>query len=160
MAYEIEARALWGLGRRSKAVDVLWKATRRYPTLYVLWGFLGEYLSDLGRLDDATVAFMRAGETGASPCTTDYNLGVIAWRRGRYDESVRLMQSALAAYDSERDNGYKPDLLCAEIVHSLISAGRVDEASRLYAQVKPSELGDEVRERVASAMAQAKTRSE
>ena len=79
MAYEIEARALWGLGRRSQAVDVLWKATRRYPT-----------------------------------------------------------------------------------VHSLISAGRSDEATRLYAQVDPARLGDEVRERVASAVAQinAETRSE
>lgn len=61
MAYELEARALWGLGERQRALELIFKGARKHPSVSILWEYAGEFASDLGQYDDATAAFMRAG---------------------------------------------------------------------------------------------------
>ncbi len=89
--FEIEARALWEMGKRGRAIAVLEDGVRAFPTIFILWSYLGHYLSDEGRYDEALHAFERARSLPkADMAVEDLNIAIVYFRQGRYEESLAL----------------------------------------------------------------------
>ena len=83
-AFEIAALAHAGKGDLDAAVAVLRRGVEVAPDVWLNWQLLGNYLSDLGRYEDAEAAYNRA--LACPGCSTDsvrLNLAILANRRDR-----------------------------------------------------------------------------
>jgi tetratricopeptide (TPR) repeat protein len=153
MGFELEARALWGRGDWERALALARQGTVCFPTVATLWSYYGEFASELGRYDDATAAFMRSGEgVGASPPRlVEYNLGVIAHRRGRLTEAIHYYQSAIGA-PGERPEAH---VLWAEQAYAHALLREWEEAREAIAQFDSAPL-DEMSESLAARLESAR----
>jgi tetratricopeptide (TPR) repeat protein len=84
--FEIAARAHWMEGDHEKAIAVLEEGIRIAPTVYIFWQYLGEYLSDMGRYDEAIDAFEQSRDLpGQRADSLDYNVALVMYRKGAYE---------------------------------------------------------------------------
>src|SRR4051794_39294529 len=66
-AYEMEARARWGLEDYDQAIEVLQRGVEAVPDLFILWDYLASYLSDEGKYEEALQAYYRSRECPDAP---------------------------------------------------------------------------------------------
>lgn len=91
-AYEIDARAHWQAGEQEEAIRLLRVGVSRFPQVAILWSFLGEYLSDLARYDEAIEAFEKSAEGhGGSRGHADLNLALVHCRAGNYTRALEML---------------------------------------------------------------------
>ncbi|MEZ4337921.1 MAG: tetratricopeptide repeat protein [Sandaracinaceae bacterium] len=94
--FVIRALALRAAGRPEAATSVLEDAVTRVPADGRLWQLLGNLRSDLGRLDDALVAFGRALEgEGVSTTAVRFNRAVAHRRAERFGEALADLEPIL-----------------------------------------------------------------
>ena len=80
--FEYKARALWGLNQPHDAIAVLQRGVAVAPQVWILWEYLGHYLSDIGRYGEALGRFGMAWRATARPKTassTTLRLCTNAW---------------------------------------------------------------------------------
>jgi len=83
-AFEIAALAQAGKGDLDAAVAALQRGVEVAPDVWLNWQLLGNYLSDLGRYEDAEGAYNRAlACPGSSTDSVRLNLAILANRRDR-----------------------------------------------------------------------------
>ena len=102
-AFEIEAKALNGMGRTNKAIASLRAGLSKKP-VWSLGHLLGIYLSDEGHYEDAIEAFVQSDSMWRPrPRITAYNIAIVHDRAGRPDEALRLVRDLLAEPDVDGD---------------------------------------------------------
>jgi len=93
-AFEIEARARWGLEDHEQAIQVLEEGVEIAPEVYVLWDYLASYLSDEGRYEEALQAYYRSRSCEDAPeGAVDFNIAVIYQRQGRHERALALIDT-------------------------------------------------------------------
>src|SRR5579885_2685525 len=93
-AFEIEARARWGLEDHERAITVLEEGVEAAPDLYVLWDYLASFLSDEGRYEEALQSYYRSKECSDAPSeAVDFNIAVIYARQGRHERALALLDT-------------------------------------------------------------------
>jgi tetratricopeptide (TPR) repeat protein len=93
--FEYKARALWGMNRPNDAIAVLQQGVAVAPQVWVLWGYLGEYLSDTGRYDEALEAFRKGLSCDGSPKDSFlYNLAIVYQRMGEHENALQMLDQA------------------------------------------------------------------
>jgi tetratricopeptide (TPR) repeat protein len=87
-AFEIAARAHWLAGESEKAISLLRQGLESFPQVAVLWSWLGHFLSDSGRYDEAVEAFLMSSQGhGADVGMARYNMAISLWRKGELSEA-------------------------------------------------------------------------
>lgn len=91
-AFELEARARYEMGDAQEATRVLEAGLRKYPRVYILASYLGEYQSNQGHFLLAIEAFDRArnGEQNADSFA-DLNIAICYGRMGLHDRSAEYL---------------------------------------------------------------------
>lgn len=93
-SFEIEARARWEMGDTERAIEVLQEGTERAPEIFTLWDYLGSYLSDEERYDEALAAYYRAREAENAPVeAVDFNIAIIYQRQDRHERALALLDT-------------------------------------------------------------------
>ncbi len=92
--FEIKARCLYKGGKESEAIRLLERATQRYPKVWILWSYLGEYYSNEGRYQDALAAFHQFRNTGGEHQTAQYNIAVVYGRMEEYAQALTEIEGA------------------------------------------------------------------
>lgn len=122
--FEYEARALWGLNRPDDAIATLRRGVEVAPDLWILWEYLGHYLSDTGRYGEALDALRRGMECPNAPQDSFlYNLAIVYQRMGEYATAVQMLQEAI-----QRRTRVPLALLEAAAAYSHIQQGQFSEA--------------------------------
>jgi len=99
-AFEIDARALWGLGRREDAIAALQTGVAKAPGASLLWHWLGCYQSDLGHFEDALAFFEReASVVGQDSLGNRYNVVLVHLRQRRWTDALTVMNSVDLEHD-------------------------------------------------------------
>lgn len=94
--FEYTARALWGLNRPDEAIATLRQGVQVAPDLWVLWEYLGHYLSDTGRYGEALDAFRRGMECPNAPQDSFlYNLAIVYQRMGEHAVALNMLHEAI-----------------------------------------------------------------
>ncbi|HLO99530.1 MAG TPA: tetratricopeptide repeat protein, partial [Fimbriimonas sp.] len=97
--YDLVGRTLWELGRQVEATECLEKGVKEFPTMYLLWSYLGEYRSLMGQYDLAIEAFEHSRHS-SQPDVALYNIGLVHARSGRHEDAIRY----LSPIELSRDN--------------------------------------------------------
>jgi tetratricopeptide (TPR) repeat protein len=125
-AYEIEGLAYSGLDRNEDAVRVLREGVEVAPGVWLNWMLLGSCLSNLGRYDEALLAYDRAAACEhADPSAIALNRAIVAGRQKDYETALRHLDSM---------HGYGPSLRLRALgtrVNTLYRLGRRPEAEEL-----------------------------
>lgn len=121
-AFEVEARALAGQGDTAAAIRILEDAAAQFPPVYILWSYLGEFLSNTGRYDEASWAFESFARNGGDNGVARFNLAVVAYRKGDYEACLDLLIGAAEPHEGapERTRGL-----------AYIEMGRPEEAMKI-----------------------------
>jgi tetratricopeptide (TPR) repeat protein len=120
-AFEIAALAHAQQGDLATAVKTLERGLDLEPAVWVNWQLLGNYLSDLGRHDEAASAYERAlGCPGVELSSIRLNQAVLAHRR---DDLPRVLECVRQVEDPALASR-----AAAVEVDALRRAGRLDEA--------------------------------
>lgn len=91
---EIAARALWNLGEADKAIEELQSGIAAAPQLHIFYSYLGQYLSELGRYDEALEALYRGKLLSThSVGTFEFNIAIVRGRQGDYLEAFEIADS-------------------------------------------------------------------
>jgi tetratricopeptide (TPR) repeat protein len=126
-AYDIEGRAYSALGRDEDAVRVLREGLQRAPGVWINWSLLGTALSNLGRYDEALLAFERAlACQGSDPDVCELNRAIVYIRSGDFDAVLRHLDRVQAYVDDSMRR--RAASLRVKALHEL---GRDDEAKDL-----------------------------
>lgn len=124
--FEYKARALWGLNRTQDAISVLQQGVSVAPQVWILWEYLGEYLSDTGQHDEALEAFRKGLACDGSPKDSFlYNLALVYQRMGEHENALQLFDQA-----EEAIRELSVPLLETARAYSLIHLQRYAEAER------------------------------
>jgi tetratricopeptide (TPR) repeat protein len=93
-SFEIAARAHWELGNNEEAIRELREGIKTAPQIYVFYSYLGHYLSDLGRYEEALDVLYR-GKTLTSPPKgeLEYQIAVVKSRMGDYEGAFEVADS-------------------------------------------------------------------
>ncbi|HVI34322.1 tetratricopeptide repeat protein [Phenylobacterium sp.] len=98
-AFEIEAQALAREGSKEEAIAVLRKGLEAAPTSWLNGNLLGNYLSDLGRYEEAFAAYEQAlREPSADRVLIEANYALALLRAGR-DADARARIATVPAHD-------------------------------------------------------------
>jgi tetratricopeptide (TPR) repeat protein len=125
-AFEIEGLAYSGLDRNEDAVRVLREGLALAPDAWPNWLLLGSCLSNLGRYDEALLAYDRANAcAGADRSAIDLNRAIVAMRREDYASVLRHLEGI---YITDPDMRFR---VIACRVTALRGLGRVAEAEDL-----------------------------
>jgi len=90
--FEIAALAYAGMAQMEEAVGVLKEGTAIAPDVWVNWELLGNYLSDLGRYEEAENALQHAMECpGAWIASISLNMAVLESRKGNLEECLNIL---------------------------------------------------------------------
>ncbi len=93
--FEIKARALWDMGRPEDAIATLQEGVEIAPEVWVLWEYLGRYLSDMERYGDALEAFRNGLACPNAPQDSFlFNLAIVHQRQGEYDTALQMLEQA------------------------------------------------------------------
>jgi tetratricopeptide (TPR) repeat protein len=99
-AFEIEGMAYAGLGRDEDAVRMLREGLQSAPAIWLNWHQLGTCLSNLGRYDEALLAYDRAEACPQSDRSViELNRAVVAIRTGDFAAALAHLDR-IQAYDS------------------------------------------------------------
>ncbi|HMS57089.1 MAG TPA: CDC27 family protein, partial [Fimbriimonadaceae bacterium] len=91
-AYEIGARAHWMVGDHDKAIQLLQVGVSKFPHVAILWYFLGEFLSDMTRYEEAIEAFEKSADGhGGSRGRAVFNIALVHWRKGNYSRALEIL---------------------------------------------------------------------
>ena len=124
--FEYKARALWGLNRTQDAISILQQGVSVAPQVWILWEYLGHYLSDMGRYGEALEAFRNGMACDGAPQDSFLgNLAIVYQRMGEHENALQLFDQA------ERVIRELPvPLLETARAYSLIHLQRYAEAER------------------------------
>jgi len=90
--FEIAALAHAGMEQKEKAVAVLEEGTSVAPGVWRNWELLGNYLSDLGRYEEAETALRRAMECPkAWTASILMNMAIVESRKGNPEQSLKIL---------------------------------------------------------------------
>ena len=104
--FEIEAQALAHDGSKEKAVAVLRKGLQAAPHSWLNGNLLGNYLSDLGRYEEAFVAYQETLRTAtANPILIEANYANALQRAGREDEARAKIRKIMGSDLSDASPG-------------------------------------------------------
>jgi tetratricopeptide (TPR) repeat protein len=93
-AYEIEGLAYAKRGNNEEAVRVLREGLELAPGVWLNWMLLGSCLSNLGRYDEALLAYDRAAACEhAEPPVIALNRAIVAGRQGDYEAALRQLDT-------------------------------------------------------------------
>ncbi|CUU03711.1 Tetratricopeptide repeat-containing protein [Armatimonadetes bacterium GBS] len=124
--FEIKARALWAMGRPEDAIATLQEGVAIAPEVWILWEYLGRYLSDAGRYSEALDAFRSGLACPNAPQDGFlFNLAIVYQRLGEYDNALQMLEQA----ESVRSNLPLAWLEAAR-AYCLIQQKRYAEAER------------------------------
>ncbi|MCS7209990.1 MAG: hypothetical protein NZ874_10520, partial [Fimbriimonadales bacterium] len=124
--FEYEARALWESRRPNDAIAALKRGLEVAPELWILWEYLGHYLSDMGRHGEALEAFRRGMACAGAPQDSFLcNLAVVYQRMGEHETALQMLQQAETAR-------HRVPVAYLELAraYSLIQLRRFEEAER------------------------------
>ncbi len=99
--FEIKALCLYEEGKKSEAIRLLERATQRYPKVWILWSYLGEYYSNEGRYQDALAAFHQFRSSGGEHETAQYNIAVVYGRMEKYEQALTEIDGAFGGETPE-----------------------------------------------------------
>jgi tetratricopeptide (TPR) repeat protein len=106
---EVAHHLLFGLRAAAAAAELARAGLARNPACSAeLWNVLGDCLYELGRLDEAHLAFRRALRVNPGDVRAHYNLVFVHLRKGQHAEALRAVAEALAL---DRAGAYREDLL-------------------------------------------------
>lgn len=90
-AFELEARARYEMGDRQDATRILETGLRKYPNVYILASYLGEYQSNQGHYQLAIEAFekARSGDRDVDSFA-DLNIGICYSRMQMHDRAAEF----------------------------------------------------------------------
>lgn len=144
--FEYEARALWEMGDAEGAINTLQQGLQVAPTLWILWEYLGHYLSDLARYPEAIDAFRQGLACEGAPRDSFLlNLAIVYQRMGDDDTALQMLEQALAALQAVP----RAYLECSR-AYSLIRLQRYTEAERALsvAEQTASEANPDLQETI------------
>lgn len=119
--HEVRARALDGLDKSNEAITLLEDGTKRFPSVPVLWSYLGEYYSNSGRYDDAIAAFQSFVNHGGDQNYGYLNLSVTYGRMGDFARALQFIEDVpVGSLDNKVD--------IEQRAHVLNNLGRFSEA--------------------------------
>ncbi len=96
-AYEIEARSLWEMEDHDRAIRVLQRGVEAVPDQFVLWDYLGSYLSDERRYEEALQAYYSSRDCpDAVPEAVDFNIAIVYQRQDRHERALALLETISA----------------------------------------------------------------
>jgi tetratricopeptide (TPR) repeat protein len=123
-AFELAGLAYARMDDLEAAVTVLERGVEFGPRVWCNWQLLGNYLSDLQRYEAAAHAYDKALECpGTWTDSVRLNQGILASRRGHYDEALALLEQVTDAELQLQAIGTR--------VSALQELGRTEEALRL-----------------------------
>lgn len=100
-AYEIEGLAYSKLDRNEDAVRVLREGLAVAPGVWLNWMLLGSCLSNLGRYDEALLAYDRAAACEhAEPSAIALNRAIVAGRQGDHEAALRHLDGVYEYEDA------------------------------------------------------------
>jgi len=93
-AYEIEARARWEMDDRDRAIEVLQKGVQVAPDMFIHWDYLGSFLSDEERFDEALQAYYASRDCEEAPKdAVDFNIAIVYQRQERHERALALLET-------------------------------------------------------------------
>jgi protein O-GlcNAc transferase len=117
--------ALYNQGQLSEVVEQSKALLEQYPDAFIVWNLLGAAQKDLGRMDEAIVAYNNAITLQPAYADTYNNMGVTLKAQGKLEEAIAAYARALSI---------KPDYAEAlfNMGHTLKAQGKLDEAIAAY----------------------------
>ncbi len=104
-ALAIEAANAEADGRTDEAIRLNQQAIAEYPDFAAAWNNLGVLYMNRKQNLEAVSAFQRAGELSPDDARFPYNIGVIWWHLGYWEDAAKQFNLAL-----DRDPNYLPAL--------------------------------------------------
>jgi tetratricopeptide (TPR) repeat protein len=93
-SYEIEARVFWDTDEPERAIQVLQEGVEQFPESFVLWDYLGSFLSDENRFEESIQAYYQARECPEAPTeAVDFNIAVVYQREDRHERALALLET-------------------------------------------------------------------
>jgi len=91
--FEIAARAYWAMGKDEEALTELREGIRTAPQIYVFYSYLGHYLSDLGRYEEALEVLYRGKTLTSAPTgELEFQVAVVKQRMGDYEGALEAVE--------------------------------------------------------------------
>ncbi|MEM7806885.1 MAG: bacterial transcriptional activator domain-containing protein [Planctomycetota bacterium] len=90
-SFELRGRALAALDRTDEAIAVLQDGVAKAPAATSIWHWLGTFLSDVGRYDEAIAAFDSETQHGGEASSAKLNKAIVEARRGDFKASLLLL---------------------------------------------------------------------
>lgn len=92
--FEIEARAYWEDQEPERAIQVLQEGVEHFPDSFLLWDYLGSFLSDENRFEESIQAYYRARECPEAPVeSVDFNIAIVYQREDRHERALALLET-------------------------------------------------------------------
>ena len=116
---------LYNQGQLAEAVKRAQALTEQYPQAFILWNILGAAAAQIGKLDQAIIAFKRVITIQPDNVDAYNNIGNALKEQGKLDEAMEAYTKALAI---------QPDyaLGCNNMGLTLQEQGKLDEAIEAY----------------------------
>jgi tetratricopeptide (TPR) repeat protein len=133
--YAIQARVEWARGQHDAAMATLQEGVRKVPQDFVLWDFLGEYLSNRERYEEAVRAFDASRRAGGDPLVAEFNLALVRQREGRLNDALNILDALDASQASPSQLISLGDLR----IFVLNRLDRFEEALAAYETLPPTE---------------------
>jgi tetratricopeptide (TPR) repeat protein len=138
--YELKARCLYERGQHEEAIVVLEDSVKRYPSVCILWSYLGEYYSNDGKYQDALAAFHQYRNAGGDDDSANYNLAITYGRMGDFEMALRHID--LVGVDVDRHHTLEAKAwflaevsdLAGSIEHCDMALAEAPESSFAHAQ--------------------------
>ena len=127
-AYEIEARARWEMDDRDRAIEVLQRGVQVAPDMFILWDYLGSYLSDEERFEEALQAYYASRECEDAPHdAVDFNIAIVYQRQDRHERAIAMLETIAAS------ENVPSEVLVGARAYSLNETGKHADAMTLTA---------------------------
>jgi predicted negative regulator of RcsB-dependent stress response len=123
------AACAWRQTQYWRNSEILWKRTLACTSpSWAAENFLGDYLSDNGRMDEALAHFRRAAELSPNTAAVRFNLGFALYQKSQLAEAQQELEAALQL---------NPDMTDARIGLGVVlySQGIIEPAIQQYQQV-------------------------
>ncbi len=137
-AFEILALAYAGLGDTERAVRTLEDGIAKVPTVWKLWGRLGNFRAELGQFTEAQEAYQKALDCPGVDCPSiQLNRSTALVREGRFDEALEALDEIKKPELQRRIESHRLDIQ--------IRQGRYEQVIERGRQLMPllAEQGDE-----------------
>ncbi len=89
--YEIKARSLEMNRQTEEAIAVLEEGVRKFPGVFILWSYLGEYCSNVERYQDALAAFHQCEMAGDDPSYSRLNIAIVYARMNDANTALQFL---------------------------------------------------------------------